>query len=134
MLPLGATRNFWGSGGQGSDTPGVPGVGWGRSSGQKDYPQVLPGTWSGSPPKSVQSQGHFSPEQPYRPPLSFLLSLLALTTVSLSPLSFLLLVLLSLLFLFPLLALPLPPPPFSSTARVECHLFIYLSPPPSTPF
>lgn len=26
------------------------------------------------------------------------------------------------------------PPPFFSTARVECHLFIYLSPPPSTPF
>lgn len=28
--------------------------------------------------------------------------------------------------------LSLPPPFF--TARVECHLFIYLSPPPSTPF
>ena len=34
-LPLGATRNLWGSGGQRSDLPGVL---WGRSSGQRTFP------------------------------------------------------------------------------------------------
>ena len=113
-LPLGATRNLWGSGGQRSD---IPGVLWGRSSGQKDFPRSLQAPGRGSPPKSVQSQGHFSPAESSRPPLAFLLSRIP---VSLSPRSFPLQVFLSLLFLFPLL-----PPSFllHRTRRVS---FIYL--------
>lgn len=90
--------------------------------------QVPPGSWKGESSQVCAKPGSFQSCESYRvPPLSFLLPRIP---VSLSPRSFLLQVFLCRLFLF---SLP-PPPPFFSTARVECHLFIYFSPPPSTPF
>lgn len=58
-----ALRHPWGPAGEERGTEGLP--------------QVPAGTWRESPPRSAQSRDPFSPEQPRRPPLSFLFSALS---------------------------------------------------------
>ena len=97
----------------------------GEELGAEDFPRSLQAAGRGSPPKSVQSQGHFSPASLtvlFSPfflgfPFPFRLGAFSCRSSSADFCSSLSL-----------------PPPFFSTARVECHLFIYFSPPPSTPF